>query len=94
MTKIDAQILEKASAWLTPVFDTDTQAKVQKLIDTNPKELTESFYTDLAFGTGGMRGGGDAAFRLSPTGAPPSERARSLAPWGGDPGRRAGPRSR
>jgi len=56
MTKIDAQILEKASAWLTPVFDTDTQAKVQKLIDTNSKELTESFYTDLAFGTGGMRG--------------------------------------
>ncbi|PTX62858.1 phosphoglucomutase [Kordia periserrulae] len=56
MTKIDAKILEKATAWLTPVFDAETQAKVQQLIDSNPKELTESFYTDLAFGTGGMRG--------------------------------------
>jgi phosphoglucomutase len=56
MTKIDAKIMEKAAVWLTPNFDTDTQAKVQHLIDTNPKELTESFYTNLAFGTGGMRG--------------------------------------
>jgi len=56
MTKIDATILEKASAWLTPIFDSETQAKVQQLIDTDPKELTESFYTNLAFGTGGMRG--------------------------------------
>jgi phosphoglucomutase len=56
MTKIDAKILEKASAWLTPIFDSDTQNKVQKLIDTNPNELIESFYTNLAFGTGGMRG--------------------------------------
>ncbi|WP_430409038.1 phospho-sugar mutase [Kordia sp.] len=56
MTKIDAKILEKATAWLNPNFDSDTIAKVQQLIDTDPKELTESFYTDLAFGTGGMRG--------------------------------------
>ncbi|WP_298420093.1 phospho-sugar mutase [uncultured Kordia sp.] len=56
MTKIDAKILEKATAWLTPNFDSDTTAKVQQLIDTNPEELTESFYKDLAFGTGGMRG--------------------------------------
>ncbi|MEM6685950.1 MAG: phospho-sugar mutase, partial [Bacteroidota bacterium] len=56
MTKIDATILKKATTWLTPIFDVETQTKVQELIDTNPKELTESFYTDLAFGTGGMRG--------------------------------------
>jgi len=56
MTKIDAKILEKATAWLSPSFDAETQTKVQQLIDTNPKELTESFYTDLDFGTGGMRG--------------------------------------
>lgn len=56
MTKIDAKILEKATAWLAPIFDAETQAKVQQLIDSNPKELTESFYTNLAFGTGGMRG--------------------------------------
>lgn len=56
MTKIDAKILEKATAWLSQNFDSDTQTKVQQLIDTDPKELTESFYTNLAFGTGGMRG--------------------------------------
>lgn len=56
MTKIDAKILEKATAWLTPIFDSDTREKVQNLIDTNANELTESFYTNLAFGTGGMRG--------------------------------------
>lgn len=56
MTKIDAKILEKATAWLAPNFDSDTTTKVQQLIDTDPNELTESFYKNLAFGTGGMRG--------------------------------------
>jgi phosphoglucomutase len=56
MTKIDTKILEKATTWLAPNFDIDTTTKVQQLIDTDPKELTESFYTNLAFGTGGMRG--------------------------------------
>ncbi|MBC8754507.1 phospho-sugar mutase [Kordia sp. YSTF-M3] len=56
MTKIDAKILEKATAWLSPNFDSDTQTKIQQLIANDPKELTESFYTNLAFGTGGMRG--------------------------------------
>mgnify|MGYP003683597789 CR=1 FL=1 len=56
MANIDAHILDKATAWLSSNFDSDTQAKVQQLIDSDPKELTESFYKDLAFGTGGMRG--------------------------------------
>lgn len=56
MTKIDAQILKKATSWLSPFFDAKTQEEIQQLIDNNPKELTESFYTNLAFGTGGMRG--------------------------------------
>ena len=56
MTKIDAKILEKATAWLHPNFDSDTTTKVQQLIDTDSTELTESFYKNLAFGTGGMRG--------------------------------------
>jgi len=56
MTKIAANILERATAWLAPHFDLETQNEVQNLINHNPTELTESFYTDLAFGTGGMRG--------------------------------------
>ena len=49
-------IIEKANSWLNPVFDEETQAKVRGLIENNLDELTESFYTDLDFGTGGMRG--------------------------------------
>ncbi len=49
-------IIEKANSWLNPVFDKETQATVRNLIDNNLDQLTESFYTDLDFGTGGMRG--------------------------------------
>lgn len=56
MTEIDINILKKAIAWLGPNFDLDTSNKIQQLINSDPKELTESFYKDLAFGTGGMRG--------------------------------------
>lgn len=49
-------IIEKAKSWLNPVFDEETQTTVRNLIDNDLDELTESFYTDLDFGTGGMRG--------------------------------------
>lgn len=50
------EILKKAESWLTDAFDEDTQQQVQNLIDNDDKELQESFYQDLKFGTGGMRG--------------------------------------
>ncbi len=53
---IDKVILEKARQWLNPSFDEETRAKVAQMIENNPKELTESFYRDLEFGTGGLRG--------------------------------------
>lgn len=56
MTHIDPQILEKVNAWLTPTFDQETQQTIKELIASNPKELEESFYKNLEFGTGGMRG--------------------------------------
>ena len=56
MIHIEPQILEKVNAWLTPTFDTDTQNKIKELIASNPKQLKESFYKNLEFGTGGMRG--------------------------------------
>jgi len=49
-------ILEKAQLWLSDTFDTETQKEIQKLIADNKEQLTESFYKDLEFGTGGMRG--------------------------------------
>ena len=50
------EILNKAQRWLTDTFDKKTQEEVQQLIAGNPTQLTEHFYQDLEFGTGGMRG--------------------------------------
>lgn len=48
--------LERAKLWLSDAYDTETRVAVQNLIDNNPSELDDSFYRDLEFGTGGMRG--------------------------------------
>ena len=56
MIYIKPEILERVNTWLTPSFDEDTQSQIKHLIASNPKELEESFYKDLEFGTGGMRG--------------------------------------
>ena len=53
---MDQNILERAKAWLTEQYDEETRKKVQYLIDNDPNELTESFYRNLEFGTGGLRG--------------------------------------
>ena len=53
---MDQKILERAQAWLTDQYDEETRKKVQYLIDNDPNELTESFYRNLEFGTGGLRG--------------------------------------
>lgn len=50
------EILNKAKIWLTDTFDEETRKQVQHLIDNNQEELAESFYQNLSFGTGGMRG--------------------------------------
>jgi phosphomannomutase len=56
MIYIKPEILEKVNSWLTPVFDDDTQNLIKNLIASKPKDLEESFYKNLEFGTGGMRG--------------------------------------
>ncbi len=52
----DGSVLIRAQQWLKGNFDEETRKAVGKLIDTNPAELTDSFYRDLEFGTGGLRG--------------------------------------
>ena len=49
-------ILDKASLWLSDTFDTETQNEIQQLITDNSDDLTDRFYKNLEFGTGGMRG--------------------------------------
>ncbi|HEX9826957.1 MAG TPA: phospho-sugar mutase [Flavobacteriaceae bacterium] len=56
MNTIEPELLERVHTWLTPTFEKETQDYIKNLIATNPKELKESFYRDLEFGTGGMRG--------------------------------------
>lgn len=57
MQELDPAILEKANAWLQGNYDADVKQQVQKLIDDKAyTELTDSFYKDLEFGTGGLRG--------------------------------------
>ena len=48
--------IEKAKSWLAETFDEEIRLKVQGLIDENSSELEDSFYKNLEFGTGGMRG--------------------------------------
>ncbi len=51
------QCLEKAKQWLKPAYDENTRNAIQKMIDCKDKNnLIESFYKDLEFGTGGLRG--------------------------------------
>ncbi len=53
---IDPNILDKVNEWLTPTFDIQTQESIKEMMTSSPKELEESFYKNLEFGTGGMRG--------------------------------------
>ncbi|NNT72089.1 phospho-sugar mutase [Flavobacterium sp. IMCC34852] len=53
---IEQHILDKVNEWLTPTFDVDTQNQIKEMMTTSPKNLEESFYKNLEFGTGGMRG--------------------------------------
>lgn len=57
----NAQLIQqcetKAKQWLSPSFDEKTRKEVQSMIDNADKtNLIESFYKDLEFGTGGLRG--------------------------------------
>lgn len=51
------QVTSKANIWLSGDYDANTKAAVQAMLDNTDKtELMESFYKDLEFGTGGLRG--------------------------------------
>lgn len=49
-------MLERAQKWLGTSFDEDTRNQVKTLMDNDPIGLTDAFYRDLEFGTGGLRG--------------------------------------
>ena len=53
---IEQNILTQVNDWLTPIFDEATHESIKEMMTSAPKELEESFYKNLEFGTGGMRG--------------------------------------
>ena len=53
---LEQTVLAKAESWLTGDYDAKTKEQVKYLIDNDKTELVESFYKDLEFGTGGLRG--------------------------------------
>ena len=54
--EIPTKILTAVNEWLTPIFDKETHDEIKEMITSSPKNLEESFYKNLEFGTGGMRG--------------------------------------
>ena len=49
-------VIEKANSWLTESYDNETRKNVRHLLENDEKVLIDSFYTNLEFGTGGLRG--------------------------------------
>ncbi|RYY71083.1 MAG: phospho-sugar mutase [Chitinophagaceae bacterium] len=53
---MDAAIQQKVDKWLNGNYDAETKDGIKKLQSDNPDELADSFYKELEFGTGGLRG--------------------------------------
>ncbi len=53
---MDAAILAKVNNWLSGNYDEETKSIISRLQKENPDDLTDAFYQNLEFGTGGLRG--------------------------------------
>ena len=53
---MDTSITQRVNAWLNGSFDEATKNEIKKIQTENPDELTDAFYRNLEFGTGGLRG--------------------------------------
>jgi len=54
--QIDPNVLARANNWLNGEFDVETKDEVRELMEKDLTGLTDAFYRDLEFGTGGLRG--------------------------------------
>ena len=51
------EVTARAQVWLGDAYDEETRAEVRRMLASEDKtELIDSFYRDLEFGTGGLRG--------------------------------------
>jgi phosphoglucomutase len=53
---MDTNITQRVNAWLNGSFDEATKNEIKRIQAENPDELTDAFYRNLEFGTGGLRG--------------------------------------
>ncbi len=54
---MEQNIRDKALEWLNSNIDENLKKEIRSMLDNNdPTELTDAFYQDLEFGTGGLRG--------------------------------------
>ena len=51
-----SEVRKKAEVWLNSPIDEASKTAIREMLDHNETELIESFYRDLEFGTGGLRG--------------------------------------
>lgn len=54
--ELEPKTQSNINLWLTGQYDEKTKEEVRRLVKDNPKEATDAFYTNLSFGTAGMRG--------------------------------------
>jgi len=54
--KVLDEVRKKAGEWLNSPIDEASKTAIRDMLDNNETELIESFYRDLEFGTGGLRG--------------------------------------
>ncbi|MEL7531903.1 MAG: phospho-sugar mutase [Bacteroidota bacterium] len=57
MVAIDPSVQAKANEWLNSSIDDESKAEINRMLNSeNTDEIVDSFYKDLEFGTGGLRG--------------------------------------
>ena len=53
---METAINERVNRWLDGTYDEETQTAIRRMQANSPEELSDAFYKDLEFGTGGLRG--------------------------------------
>ena len=57
MHELETSVLNKINDWLQGNYDSDTKKEINELLNSESfTELTDAFYRNLEFGTGGLRG--------------------------------------
>lgn len=56
MQQFDQETQRRIDEWLSGPYDKESKQEIRSLIETDPQQIIDAFYTDIAFGTAGLRG--------------------------------------